>query len=273
MKTIKYLREMSDLHLEFGPFHIPEHHTDTETVLLLPGDIHVGIRATKLDWLKNLSQRFAYVLYVLGNHEHYKSSMDLTGQKIKDAIASQGLTNVFVLLDEVFHIPNTNWKVFGGTCWTDFNRANPVTMYNASQVLYDYKKIRFHNYNARLKPEHILGRHMAYKNALLEELAKDDGKNVIVMSHHAPHSLSLSPMYRNSQKEYHTNFAYHSDLSNIILDHPQIKFWFHGHTHNNSRYNIGDDCEVIANPRGYYGHELNDDFDPDLVIPLCPMMN
>lgn len=259
---------MSDLHLEFGPFHIPEHHTDTETVLLLAGDIHVGDRAIKNDWLKNLSQRFAYVLYVLGNHEHYKSSLDRTGQKIKDAVAAQGLTNVIVLLDETFHIPDTNWKVFGGTCWTDFNRGNPVTMYNAERVLNDYRKIRNHQYNARLKPEHILGRHIAYKAALEKELAIDDGKSVIVMSHHAPHILSLDDHYRHSTKEYHTNFAYHSDLSDLILDHPQIKYWFHGHTHNNSYYNIGDDCKVIVNPRGYYGHELNEYFDADFKITL-----
>lgn len=258
---------MSDLHLEFGPFHIPELPTDHETILLLPGDIHVGSRMFQNDWLINLSKRFAYVLMTLGNHEHYKGSIDRTGNKIREQIAKQNLTNVHLLEDEVFVIPDTNWKVFGGTMWTDYYRGNPVTMYNAERVMNDFKKIRTQKYERRLTANFLIGQHIQYKEKLKAELAKDDGLNVIVMSHHAPHSMSSNPMYLNNPKDYHDNACYFSDVSELILDHPQIKFWFHGHMHNNSDYMIGD-CNVRCMPRGYHGVELNDDFDPTLVIEL-----
>jgi hypothetical protein len=50
------------------------------------------------------------------------------------------------------------------------------------------------------------------------------------------------------------NGAYSSDLSDFILDHPQIKVWTHGHTHHNFDYMIGD-CRIVCNPRGYINYE------------------
>jgi hypothetical protein len=256
---------MSDLHLEFGTFHIPELPTDSESVLLLSGDIHVKSRATKKDWLKNLSLRFPYVLYVLGNHEHYKSSIDQTPIRIREELAKQNVTNVYVLDNESFEIPGTDIKIIGGTMWTDFNKGHPVTLWHAEQVMNDYKHIRFVNYQRRLKPRHLSVEFLKFKNYLHEELAKPFAGRIFIMTHHGPHQLSLDPMYGN---DYHGNGCYASDLSDTILDYPQIKYWFHGHMHNSVRYNIGDDCEVINNPRGYYGHEMNEDFDPYFRITL-----
>jgi hypothetical protein len=58
------------------------------------------------------------------------------------------------------------------------------------------------------------------------------------------------------------NGAYSSDLSDLILDHPQIKFWTHGHTHDQFDYMIGS-TRVVCNPRGYKGYEESAEyFDP-----------
>jgi hypothetical protein len=58
--------------------------------------------------------------------------------------------------------------------------------------------------------------------------------------------------------DYHgdhlTNGAYSSDLSEFILDHPQIKLWTHGHTHDVFDYMIGD-TRILCNPRGYILYE------------------
>ncbi|NBT05096.1 MAG: metallophosphoesterase, partial [Proteobacteria bacterium] len=68
------------------------------------------------------------------------------------------------------------------------------------------------------------------------------------------------------------NGAYVSDLDQLILDHPAIKVWSHGHTHTSFDYMIGDHCRVVCNPRGYYnGYNnagLNLDFDPLLTIEV-----
>jgi hypothetical protein len=56
------------------------------------------------------------------------------------------------------------------------------------------------------------------------------------------------------------NGAYSSRLDDFILNHPQIKLWTHGHTHEDFDYMIGT-TRVVCNPRGYINYEVRaDDF-------------
>jgi hypothetical protein len=73
----------------------------------------------------------------------------------------------------------------------------------------------------------------------------------VVVGHHAPTKLSVKPRYQNDTL---MNGAYSSDLTEFILDHPQIKVWTHGHTHDVFDYMIGT-TRVVCNPRGYVGYE------------------
>jgi len=54
------------------------------------------------------------------------------------------------------------------------------------------------------------------------------------------------------------NGAYSSSLDEFILDHPQIKLWTHGHTHEDFDYMIGT-TRVFCNPRGYINYESKAD--------------
>jgi Icc-related predicted phosphoesterase len=82
---------------------------------------------------------------------------------------------------------------------------------------------------------------------------------VVVVSHHAPSPLSINEQYKD---DYHMNFGYHSNLTEFIMDHPQIKTWVHGHMHDPVDYMI-DGTRVLSNPRGYYGYETQATiFDP-----------
>jgi hypothetical protein len=254
--------------LEFGTFQIPQLDTDKETILLLSGDIHVKTGIIKKDWIKNVSAQFAHVLIVFGNHEHYRSSFDRSVPKLREALALLQLTNVTILDNEAFMIPDTNIKVIGGTMWTDFNKGDPITLYSAANggdALADFKYIRDQNHLVKFRPSTAMRAHQTFKTFLREELAVEHDGPIILMTHHAPHQLSISSFYKD---KFHQNGAYASDLSEIILDNPKIKLWFHGHMHNSSDYPIGDDCRVICNPRGYYPEELNRHFNPNLLIAL-----
>jgi Icc-related predicted phosphoesterase len=77
----------------------------------------------------------------------------------------------------------------------------------------------------------------------------------VVVGHHAPSKASTHPRYLNDTT---MNGAYSSDLSEFILDRPQIKLWVHGHTHDSFDYMIGS-TRVVCNPRGYDGHERQAD--------------
>jgi len=74
----------------------------------------------------------------------------------------------------------------------------------------------------------------------------------VVCGHHAPSTLSTHPRYKD---ERIMNGAYSSDLSEFIMDRPQIKLWTHGHTHEPFDYMLGD-TRIVCNPRGYIGYEM-----------------
>ena len=58
------------------------------------------------------------------------------------------------------------------------------------------------------------------------------------------------------------NGAYSSDLSEFILDNPEIKVAVHGHTHDRFNYLVGD-TRILCNPRGYkYYEAIADNFVP-----------
>lgn len=84
----------------------------------------------------------------------------------------------------------------------------------------------------------------------------------VVVGHHAPTKLSIKPRYAS---DHLMNGAYSSDLSEFILDHPQIRLWTHGHTHDDFDYMVGT-TRVVCNPRGYINYEERADaWQPKLV--------
>jgi Icc-related predicted phosphoesterase len=90
-------------------------------------------------------------------------------------------------------------------------------------------------------------------NWLTSTLPQYADRKVVVITHHAPSFNSITEEYRRPSS-YHGNGGYASELSEFILDHPQIKVWGHGHVHSRHDYTIGT-TRVLANPRGYAGHE------------------
>ena len=80
-------------------------------------------------------------------------------------------------------------------------------------------------------------------------LHKDD--KVVVVGHHAPSPQSVKPRY---ERDHLMNGCYNSDLTELILDNPQIKVWTHGHQHNHKDYMMGS-TRILANPRGYIPYE------------------
>jgi hypothetical protein len=105
----------------------------------------------------------------------------------------------------------------------------------------------------KLTPETTVATHVKTVNWLTSTLPKYADRKVVVITHHAPSFMSISERYRGPG-DFHMNGGYASELSELILDHPQIKVWGHGHVHSTHDYMIGT-TRVLANPRGYAGHE------------------
>ena len=275
----------SDIHLEFGTISLDN--TENADVLILSGDICVEKELRERDsydirgaqdksnqfhtFFQECSARFPHVIYVMGNHEHYHGDYKFTLENLKHNLGY--LKNLHILEKEIFTVEDVTF--IGGTLWTDMNNGDALTLYHMKGMMNDfrivdnsnrvvqfksYEKINgvddrekpiFHERVARFTPEDAFEDHVAMKEFIRTTIeGKFDGKFVIV-GHHAPSKLSTKPRY---QDDTLMNGGYSSDLSEFILDHPQIKLWTHGHTHDNFDYMIGS-TRVVCNPRGYINYE------------------
>ena len=266
---------VSDMHLNFADIELPG-----GDVLIMAGDIiEAGVlrradNAHKDTFLADRFRRFfkeelakyRHVIYIMGNHEHYNNSYDDTADRLRRELPD----NVHFLEQEAVQIDDV-W-FFGATFWTDMNKGDPISMNVIKNGMNDFKVIKFGHgirmdtlygdsyWTNTFSPAYAASVFKDTVSKLKDFLAEHKTDKVVVVSHHAPSSLSIDPAFAD---EHHMNGAYYSDLSELILDHPQIKVWVHGHMHNQSDYMIGS-TRVVTNPRGYLGYEhIADTFDPN----------
>jgi hypothetical protein len=198
---------------------------------------------------------------VMGNHEHYRGRFDKTYEELKSMLPD----NVVLLEKECFEYEGVLF--LGATLWTDLNKGDPITAYTVKGFMNDYKAIQ--NYYPvkglyhKLTPEDTVVEHrktLEYFKFILEE---NRDMPVVVITHMAPSFQSVNEKFKH---ETTTNGAYASELSEFILDHPNIRVWVHGHMHDPVDYNIGD-TRILANPRGYLPYE-GEEFIPNFYFEV-----
>ncbi len=263
------IKLVSDLHLEFADINI----TNNENcdVLILSGDIMVAQdlhdhpetdygmysnvnladlgrrQQTALrfrNFLKRCSFQFPHVIYVAGNHEFYHGRWNQSLTTLSNECAK--FPNIYFLEAGCKKINDVTF--IGGTLWTDMNKGDPLTLHSVRDMMNDYRIIKkdLEGYT-NLKPHDTVMRHRHMLGYIKSVVAERPDEKFVVVGHHSPSFQSVHEQYKN---EYLMNGAYHSDLSEFILDRPQIKLWTHGHTHHAFDYMIGE-TRVVCNPRGY----------------------
>lgn len=259
---------VSDLHLEFADILIKN--AGETDVLILSGDIMVASKVHRpeseygirfRDFLKRCSFQFPHVVYVMGNHEFYDSGKFFGS--IDDMRAACGIhPNIYLLERDCKQIDDVLFV--GGTLWTDMNNFDPLTLHAVRDMMNDYRAIRNDKMGyTPLKPADTVERHRQTRDYIKLIVEENKDKKVVVVGHHSPSYQSCHEMYKH---DYVMNGAYHSDLSEIMLDNTHIKLWTHGHTHHPFDYVIGE-TRIVCNPRGYDGYE-NTGWDPMKVIEI-----
>lgn len=273
----------SDLHLEISEFSITN--SKNADVLILSGDIMIAnvlhdfpadyddsiiqskrhIQAIRFrKFLRYCSEDFQHVIYVAGNHEFYHGKFYQTLDILKNECAAfpniHFLENDSVTINDVIFV--------GGTLWTDCNRSDPITLWDLKNKMNDFHVIKNERKSYRkLSTDDIVARHrntLEYIRTIVKNAPSD--KKVVVVGHHSPSFSSVSEEYKS---ETIMNGGYASELSEFILDHPNIVLWTHGHMHNVSDYMIGT-TRVVCNPRGYCTdtHVEMTHWDPTLIIEV-----
>ncbi len=199
-------------------------------------------------FLDQVTSEFDYVIAIPGNHEFYHGRFPCAIDWLRTEYSRY--PNVHFLYNDTVEIDGITFV--GATLWTDMNRADPVTLYSITNMLNDFRIIRNsqHNYR-RFLPGDALNDHRKTLQYFETVLDSDPNKKYVVVGHHAPSPLSVHPKYA---KDTIMNGGYFSDLSNFILDRPQIKLWVHGHMHDPQIHYLGDTL-IACNPRGYANHD------------------
>lgn len=276
----------SDIHLEFGDCDIKNE--DNVDVLILSGDIMIAqdmhdhaepanaIEQSMMansqglgrrqqaaqrfrDFLKRASDQFPHVVYVAGNHEFYHGKWPIGLQYLRDECAR--FSNVYFMENDARTIDDVTF--IGCTLWTDMNRGDPLTLHSVEGMMNDFQIIRNSDHGFRaLKPADVALAHRYSVEYIREAVRDKSDQKFVVVGHHAPSKASIKPRYA---KDHLMNGAYSSDLSEFILDHPQIQLWTHGHTHDDFDYMVGT-TRVVCNPRGYINYEQRaTDWKPKLI--------
>jgi 3',5'-cyclic AMP phosphodiesterase CpdA len=277
------IRVLSDLHLECDePEVIPHAQAD---LIVLAGDIHNHAAGPR--WAAATFDGAAPVVYVPGNHEYYDGEFGALEAAMHDAAAS--VDNVHLLNNAVLLDPAGEWRVLGTTLWTDFtlygadSEALAASIAAAQKVMLDFRGLIQvtwpHDANGTqgassvadatsardFTPADTLALHARARAWLESELAKPFGGKTIVVTHHAPHRLSLAERYADDRVS--AGFVNH--LPTLVRS--PVALWIHGHTHTAFDY-TGDSTRVVCNPRGYLdrrtGQPENPRFAWDKVVEI-----
>lgn len=282
---------LSDLHVEFSPFTPNSYASIAADVVVLAGDIHLGVKG--ITWARK-SFPDKPIVYVAGNHEFYGYHWHKLLDQLREEARAQ---DVYFLENDSVTINGV--RFLGATLWTDFQyfglSRRSQAMRAVESNLVDYSRIKAATLQAelvsaimgtqdgkkgpvrcsrKLTAVHSLARHQAslawLKSELQNSRESEETENTVVVTHHYPHRSSTAPQYLEDL----VTAGYGSHLPVDMISEAEL--WIHGHTHDSFEYDVGDaqkSARVICNPRGYPLSRVTDayensNFSPRMLIDL-----
>lgn len=250
------LHILSDIHLEFAPFELPDVGADA---LVLAGDMgvgHMGIRLALEQARADLP-----VLYVPGNHEYFRAPFHAARDHLRSAC--EGTPIRFLDRDEAVV---GGVRFLGCTLWTDYAATGAdqqeQRMEDAMVLLNDHSLIRAPE-GGPFSPAHALVEHRLSLAWLTEKLATPFAGATVVITHHAPIRAGFP---RWAQKNPTLVAASVTPLQHL-MGADRAALWVFGHTHWPTDVRVRG-TRVVSNPRGYPRRPVPG-FDPRLVVEVA----
>lgn len=245
METLK-AAVFSDLHLKYNreldfQFELPE---DVD-VVIVAGDVSSPV-AQSLSYLDDLLPG-REIVFVSGNHEHYAEVYE---ESMAEGMAERKKYPLIHFLEnEAVVIKGV--RFLGANLWTDFELfGDPsAAMIQAFDMMNDYKVIQTTKDGKyyRFRPTQTKAFHAESREWLRANLAIPHDGPTVVVTHTAPHRLSIAAEYATDG----LTPSFVSDLSAEIVEF-QPELWVHGHTHSSFDYMVpGTRTRVVCNPLGY----------------------
>jgi Icc-related predicted phosphoesterase len=248
-----FLQINSDLHLEFYKTIAAVPYIEPKApILVLAGDVGYPTQSLFWDFLKRCSQDFQHVLVVLGNHEYYNSttqvskgkalSMERVEELVLGMLEYQGLTNVHLLQKSEIILEGV--RFVGATLWSAVHDDQALlvqfSMNDYRNILVtDTEKLSVLDTNILHKDHSAFLRESLAKSATIPE-------PTVVITHHLPTPALIHEKYAGSE----LNAAFASDILETLEDSHVPAAWICGHSHSSNRMRIRG-CECVLNPWGY----------------------
>lgn len=256
------IQVVSDLHLEF-----PENKKWLEEnplipqgdVLLIAGDtIPDKYKKKARKFYQKVSDDFPFIISTMGNHEFYKGIVDYAYPFYQSSIAENHirLNNRSHMIGDVKFIVSILWTHIPRHSWDNIS----LGMNDYRQI---YREDFIHHDKNPLTVWDTDGFHKESVNYLKEELESSAEEKIIVMTHHVPCFESIA----GPRVPPNMMHAYASDLTGLIKDNPNIKYWICGHAHDHNQTEIGNTL-VVRNPLGYVENGQQADFVRDFVLEV-----
>jgi predicted phosphohydrolase len=183
--------------------------------------------------IENCKQTFKNIIYIMGNHECYSSSI----KRVREFLKTVESDTFHVLDNSTCTIDGQ--RFVGGTMWF---RPDPQPRYR--REMNDFRKIKHAKKEIFEENERFL-QFMKKVNVTVDD---------IVITHHLPSYRSVHPMFTGSA----LNPYFVCEMDGFIQE-SQPKLWIHGHTHTSSDYTLGV-TRVYCNPYGYLSYDENPRF-------------
>jgi len=235
----------SDLHLEFieNRAYLKENPLQVVgDILLLAGDIvPFKLMDQHKDFFSFLSDSFATIYWVPGNHECYHFNIATKCGVVNERIRSNIflVNNTSVIHDDVKSIFSTLWS-----------KISPAKEYQIQSGMNDFHVIKHCGYPLSITQYNQL--HADSLAFLKRELTLETSTNNVVVTHHVPTYKNYPEKYRDSI----INEAFAVELFDLI-ESGAPDYWIYGHTHGNTPdFSIGK-TRLLTNQLGYvkYGEQ------------------
>jgi len=226
--------------------------SDPVDLAILAGDIcQVGRReALWKQQLARLCGLYKRVLYVPGNHEYYRYSLNKGDIFFEEVDDDPNFANLTQLARGPCEIDGV--RFIGDTMWFPDTQQSSRVKHGMS----DFEVID------NFEPE-VYHRHEAFLAQVATKLKAGD----VVVTHHMPLPASISPQYARSP----LNPFFMADMSSHLNEDCLPRAWIHGHSHDPLDYvhQMGASrMRVYSNPLGYPHEGANPKFWERVVIDI-----
>ncbi|GGD38334.1 metallophosphoesterase [Aureimonas glaciei] len=237
-------------------------------VCIIAGDIAGRLSRMGRTWLEHQFRQMPIVI-VPGNHDFWKADLLEEVDKFRESLQVDW---IYCLDGDAITLAGT--RFVGGTLWTDYLVSGNSAAAKREHLtgMRDFKRFKIGGAGGKARPSDLEKEHWRIRNAIDQELAVPFEGPSVVVTHHAPHPLSL----REGRVTEDLDGAYTSDLTELITRRAP-EMWIHGHVHTPRDYVVVE-TRIVCNPRGYLQfvgmehHKLVEievpSFDPRLVIDV-----